>query len=146
MADAATEFLLKNLQQLLLYHFNLIKDGKTQVEELENNLRLFKAFLKDTTKKRRKDDSLQEVVRQIRDVVYEAEDVVDAFVTQAAEIRSRSYFVKAFKGPVDLLNIAKKVEAVGVTVNKIYGGKGRIEFAGGLATGDEAPEQSEVIT
>ncbi|KAL7098331.1 hypothetical protein ACP275_09G010600 [Erythranthe tilingii] len=142
MADAAVEFLLENLQQLLLYHAHLISDAKNQVEKLEKDLRLFKAFLKDSTKKRRKDDSLRELVRQIRDVVYEAEDVIDAFVTQAAESKSKNYFLRAFQTPVKLLGIAKDVESVGGKVTDIYGGKSRIDFAS-LTVGDGGPEESE---
>ncbi|KAL3642285.1 hypothetical protein CASFOL_013100 [Castilleja foliolosa] len=135
MADAAVEFLLENLQQLLLYHAHLISDAKNQVMRLEKDLRLFKAFLKDSTKKRRKDNSLRELVAQIRDVVYEAEDVIDAFVTQAAEAKSRNYFQRALKTPVTLLSIAKDVEAVGSKVRDIYGDKSRIDFAT-LTVGD----------
>ncbi|KAI3454371.1 hypothetical protein Pfo_011034 [Paulownia fortunei] len=142
MADAAVEFLLENLQQLLLYHAHLISDAKNQVEKLEKDLRLFKAFLRDSTKKRRKDESLRELVRQIRDVVYEAEDIIDAFVTQAAESKSKNYFLKAFQTPVKLLSIAKDVESVGGKVRDIYGGKSRIDFAS-LTVGDGGPEESE---
>ncbi|GFP88433.1 putative late blight resistance protein homolog r1a-6 [Phtheirospermum japonicum] len=142
MADAAVEFLLDNLQQLLLYHAHLISGAKIQVERLEKDLRLFKAFLKDSTKKRRKDNSLRELVAQIRDVVYEAEDVIDAFVTQAAEVKSKNYFLRALKTPVTLLSIAKEVEAVGSKVRDIYGDKSRIDFAS-LTVGDGGPEEIE---
>ncbi|KAL8537964.1 hypothetical protein ACS0TY_000056 [Phlomoides rotata] len=52
MADAAVEFLLENIQQLLLYHTSLISNAKEQVEKLDNDLRLFKAFLRDSTSHR----------------------------------------------------------------------------------------------
>ncbi|KAH6809392.1 hypothetical protein C2S51_027175 [Perilla frutescens var. frutescens] len=143
MADAAVEFLLENLQQLLLYHVHLIKDAKEQVERLERDLRLFKSFLKDSTKKRRREDSLRELVCQIRDVVYEAEDVIDAFVTQATESRSKNYFLRAFQTPVKLLTIAKEVEKVGAKVRDIYGDKGKFDFAS-LNVGDGGPEESEI--
>ncbi|XP_073064636.1 putative late blight resistance protein homolog R1A-10 [Primulina eburnea] len=146
MADAAVEFLLENLKQLLLYHAHLILDSKTQVENLENDLRLFKAFLKDSTKKRKKDETLRELVRQIRDVVYEAEDVIDAFVTQAAEIKSKSYFKKIFFTPAKLLTVAKDVETIGAKVKNIYG-KNKIDFAslnidGGVAD-DKIPDEKK---
>lgn len=144
MADAAVEFLLENLQQLLLYHVHLIKDAKEQVERLERDLRLFKSFLKDSTKKRRREDSLRELVCQIRDVVYEAEDVIDAFVTQATESRSKNYFVRSFQTPVKLLTIAKQVEMVGLKVKDIYGDKGKFDFAS-LSVGGGGPEESEVL-
>ncbi|KAL0318440.1 UNVERIFIED_CONTAM: putative disease resistance protein [Sesamum angustifolium] len=143
MADAAVQFLLDNLQQLLIYHTHLIADAKNQVEKLESDLRVFNSFLKDSTKKRRKDESLRELVRQIRDVVYEAEDIVDAFVTQAAESKSKNYFLRAFQTPVKLHAIATQIEKVSATVKEIYGDKSRIDFAT-LNVGDGGPEESEV--
>ncbi|KAK6127632.1 hypothetical protein DH2020_038611 [Rehmannia glutinosa] len=144
MADAAVEFLLENLKQLLLHHAHLIKDAKNQVEKLQNDLRFFKAFLKDTTtKKRKKDETLQVLVRQICDVVYDAEDVIDAFVTQAAEIKSKGYFFRAFMTPPRLLNIAERVETVCRKISDIYGGKDKMDFAG-LGIGDGEPDKPEV--
>lgn len=139
------EFLLENLQQLLLYHTNLISNAKEQVEQLDNDLRLFKAFLRDSTRKRRKDESLRELVRQIRDVVYEAEDVIDAFVTQAAESKSKNYFIRAFQTPVKLHTIAKEVEKIGTKVRGIYGDKGKFNFAT-LTVGDGDPDEPEVLS
>ncbi|GER56742.1 NBS-LRR type resistance protein [Striga asiatica] len=141
MADAAVEFLLENLKHLLLTKAELISSAKSQVERLEKDLRLFNAFLKDSTKKRRKDRRLQELVRQIRDVVYEAEDVIDAFVTQATETKSTNYFLKLRK-PFKLMNIAEQVEAVQVKVKEIYGDKNLIDFST-LKIGDEKPDEVE---
>ncbi|KAL8457119.1 hypothetical protein ACS0TY_034278 [Phlomoides rotata] len=144
MADAAVEFLLENLQQLLLYHTSLISNAKEQVEKLDNDLRLFKAFLRDSTKKRRKDEGLRELVRQIRDVVYEAEDIIDAFVTQAAESKSKNYFLRAFQTPAKLLTIAKEVEKIGAKVRGIYGDKGKFDFASlGVGDGGDPDDEPE---
>ncbi|KAL0318622.1 UNVERIFIED_CONTAM: putative late blight resistance proteinR1B-16 [Sesamum angustifolium] len=82
------------------------------VENLENDLRVFKAFLQDSAKKQRKDVLLRELVRRIRDVVYEAEDIIDAFVTQAAETQSKSYFLRAFQTQVKLNGVATEIERV----------------------------------
>ncbi|KZV20989.1 hypothetical protein F511_29604 [Dorcoceras hygrometricum] len=146
MADAAVEFLLENLKQLLLYHSNLILNAKKEVENLEKDLRLFKAFLKDSTKKRKKDESLRVLVGQIRDVVYEAEDVIDAFVTQAAEIKSINYFKRALFSPKKLLKVAKEVEEIGEKVRNVYD-KNRIDFAcldiDGGAAEDKVPEEKK---
>ncbi|KAK6153972.1 hypothetical protein DH2020_013611 [Rehmannia glutinosa] len=139
MADAAVEFLLENLKQLLLHHAHLIRGATDQVEKLENDLRLFKAFLKDSTKKRRKDERLLELVRRIRCVVYEAEDIIDAFVTQAAESKSKGYVVRALLTPTRLLSIAEQVETVCRKISDIYGGKDKIDFAG-LGIGDGEPK------
>ncbi|KAK4438509.1 putative late blight resistance proteinR1A-10 [Sesamum alatum] len=144
MADAAVEFLLDNLQQLLIYHAHLIRDARHQVEKMENDLRLFKAFLRDSTKKRRKDESLRELVRQIRDVVYEAEDIIDTFVTQAADSESTSYFSQAFNRPAELDGIVKHMEKVSAMVKEIYGDKTRIDFAS-LNIGDGWPDEESEL-
>ncbi|KAL8541743.1 hypothetical protein ACS0TY_002850 [Phlomoides rotata] len=142
MADAAVEFLLENIQQLLLYHTSLISNAKEQVEKLDNDLRLFKAFLRDSTNKRREDEGLRELVRQIRDVVYEAEDIIDAFITQAVESSSENYFLRAFLTPAKLLTIAKEVEKIGAKVRGIYGDQGKFNFAS-LGVGDGNPDEPE---
>ncbi|KAL2243764.1 UNVERIFIED_CONTAM: putative disease resistance protein [Sesamum indicum] len=143
MADAAVELLLDNLQQLLIYHTHLIADVKNQVEKLESDLRLINAFLKASTKKRRKDVILRQLVREIRDVVYEAEDIIDAFVTQAAESQAKNYFLRAFQTRVKLDSITTQVEKVCATVKEIYGDESRIDFAA-LNVGDGGAEKSEV--
>ncbi|XP_011072129.1 putative late blight resistance protein homolog R1A-10 [Sesamum indicum] len=142
MADAAVQFLLDNLQQLLIYHTHLIADAKNQVEKLESDLRLINAFLKASTKKRRKDVILRQLVREIRDVVYEAEDIIDAFVTQAAESQAKNYFLRAFQTRVKLDSITTQVEKVCATVKEIYGDESRIDFAA-LNVGDGGAEKSE---
>lgn len=143
MADAAVEFLLENLKQLLLYHVDLIKDAKYQLEKLENDLRLFKAFLKDSRKKRRKDEKLRELVRQIQSVVYEAEDVIDSIVTQAAEgkSKSKSYFFRTFQNRAEF---TEQVDAVCRKINDIYGDNSRASFAILNVDDGEPPEQIEV--
>lgn len=142
MANAAVEFLLKNIKQLLLHHPQFIGDAKSQLEKLENDLNLFKSFLKDSNKNWRKDDSLWELVRLIHDVVHEAEDVIDAVVTLAAESKSQNYFLRASLTPAKLSTIAKEIETVANKVRDIHGKQRMIDFAG-LTVGDGDPEESE---
>ncbi|KAH6763419.1 hypothetical protein C2S52_020852 [Perilla frutescens var. hirtella] len=139
MADAAVEFLLENLKQLLLHHVDLIKDAKNQLEKLDSDLRLFKAFLKDSAKKRRKDEKLRELVRQIQNVVYEAEDVIDSIVTQANEAKSKNYFQRAFQNRAD---ITEQVDSVCRKIRDIYD-KGRVDFAFINVDDGEPPEKNE---
>ncbi|CAA3008343.1 late blight resistance homolog R1A-10 [Olea europaea subsp. europaea] len=126
MADAAVEFLLENLKQLLVYNIKLIGAVKSEVEELYSDLKVFKAFLKDSTGKRQNHEVLKELVNQIRDVVYEAEDTVEAFVCQAAEHKARNYIEKAFHildYPAELRKSVKTIENIRQRVRKIYENK-----------------------
>ncbi|XP_057802689.1 putative late blight resistance protein homolog R1B-16 [Salvia miltiorrhiza] len=124
MADAAVEFLLNNLKELLLYHSKLITETRSQIESLEKDLRVFKAFLKDTMKKRREDEHTKALVQNIRDVVYEVEDVVDLFVTKALEKKANANYLRFWKPSYDLHTIGVKVEEVKTKVERA-----RIDFA-----------------
>ncbi|KAG6387260.1 hypothetical protein SASPL_152447 [Salvia splendens] len=81
MAEAAVEFLLENLKQLLIHHADLIKNARSQVEKLEQDVGFFKSFLKKvSSKKLRKDETLKALVREIRSVFYDADDAIDTMV------------------------------------------------------------------
>ncbi|KAH6756833.1 hypothetical protein C2S53_000572 [Perilla frutescens var. hirtella] len=113
MADAAVDFLLNNLKELAIHHGHLITNAKSEIESLQIDLRLFKAFLEQSVKKRRKDEPTYKVlVQNIRDVVYEVEDVIDEYVTKATERKAGSLIHRIFKSPVDLHDIGSKVEGI----------------------------------
>ncbi|XP_075503721.1 putative late blight resistance protein homolog R1A-10 [Primulina tabacum] len=143
MEGAAVQFLLDNLKQLLLYHAHLIRDSTSQVENLENDLRLFKAFLEESTKKRKRDDeALRELVRQIIDVVYEAEDTIDACVALASDNKFKNFFLRAFYNPLAKLpKVAKKVEEIGGKIKKIYDRNDLIDFASAETDGGAAEDK-----
>ncbi|XP_073031009.1 putative late blight resistance protein homolog R1B-17 [Primulina eburnea] len=144
MADAAVEFLLENLKQLLVYNVNLISEVKNHVERLYNDLGLFKAFLKDSTEKRSKNEVLKELVKQIRNVVYDAEDVIDAFVAEAAAHKARGVVKKAFHTPAyaeKLRKVGVRIEEIRQTVDSIY--KNKLFGFESLQTGDGAEGSSK---
>lgn len=135
MADAVVEFLLANLKELLLYHADLLYGLKDQVESLHKELSLMKAFLKDSREKRNEFEYVREIVRQITDVAYEAEDIIDAFVVNAAMQKSRSTVSKmlhAFNAS-GLRNVAKEIESIRAKVKEIYDKKmfGIVSMPGG---------------
>ncbi|KAK6146620.1 hypothetical protein DH2020_020489 [Rehmannia glutinosa] len=125
MADAVVEFLLTNLKELLLYHADLIYGLKDQVESLHKELSLMKAFLKDSREKRNEFEYVREIVRQITDVAYEAEDIIDTFVANAA-MQKRNAIAKmfhAFDNASLLRSVAKQIESIRVKVKDIYDNK-----------------------
>nr|XP_043640332.1 putative late blight resistance protein homolog R1A-10 [Erigeron canadensis]XP_043640333.1 putative late blight resistance protein homolog R1A-10 [Erigeron canadensis] len=126
MADAVVEFLLDNLKQLLLYNSDLVFGVKDQVESLYKELSLMKAFLKDSKEKRSEYEYVRELVRQIRDVAYEAEDTIDTFVVNATLQRERSTLKKiahVFEYPAKLRSVAKDIESIKTKVKEIYDNK-----------------------
>ncbi|CAA3028968.1 Hypothetical predicted protein [Olea europaea subsp. europaea] len=127
MADeTAVGFLLENLKQLLLYNANLILNVKSDVESLHKDLQLFKAFLKDMAKRDNNPEVLNTLMKEIRDIVYEAEDYVDMYVSHSAMQKARSgvkKFVHIFDHTTTLRGTAEKIKATRTKVNDIYQNK-----------------------
>ena len=94
MADSVVSFLLENLNQLLIQESELLGGVEDQVRILKNELSLINIFLLNSEGKQH-DKLVKEVVSQIRDVAYEAEDVIDTFIMTEAKHRKRSKLRKA---------------------------------------------------
>ncbi|KAL1552086.1 disease resistance RPP8-like protein 3 [Salvia divinorum] len=118
MAEAATEFLLNNLKEVVKHHAYLIKDAKGNVEKLERDLNVFRAFLKDTAKMRKNDEKIMNMWKEIHDVVYEIEDVIDFYIAKTNEEGRQSRVTRLLK------NRAATLHSVGQKVESI---KGRVE-------------------
>ncbi|KAI7993540.1 putative disease resistance RPP13-like protein 3 [Camellia lanceoleosa] len=123
MADAALGFLLQNLQQLLNDKIKSIYGVEEQVGFLYDELSLLKAFLKESAEKRSESDIFKELVRQIRDVVYEAEVVIDRYVSHIHMERARGYISKLVHGidpPRKRRKVVEEIESIKKNVDEIY--------------------------
>lgn len=116
----AVLFVLENLKRVLVKNARLIHGAKNQVQILENDVLLLKAFLKDSARKPNRDEAVEEFVAQIQAVVCEAEDVIAVFSNMAAETRDHNFFQRAFCGPAKLIGVAKEVRAIRSKVKNIY--------------------------
>ncbi|XP_057767423.1 putative late blight resistance protein homolog R1A-10 [Salvia miltiorrhiza] len=110
MAEPAVTFLLENVQKLLVDHINLISGAEAELRHLQNELELMKAFLIESANKREKGEVFRQHERQIREVVYKAEDTLDACLTQAAAEKSKSFSFKTLNHK--RYDLAKKVKAL----------------------------------
>ncbi|KAL0341637.1 UNVERIFIED_CONTAM: putative late blight resistance proteinR1A-10 [Sesamum calycinum] len=126
-------------------------DLKQQVERLENDVLAFKAFLKDYSRCGEKlwTEERLELAFQMRHVVYEAEDIIDTFVTSleaARHSKPKSYFSRAYGTPEKLRGIARDVETVGAEVRRIYAEMTSVDdhFAKFNLIGDGGPPESKV--
>ncbi|KAK4394887.1 putative late blight resistance proteinR1C-3 [Sesamum angolense] len=125
-------------------------DLKEQVERLKMNVRVFKAFLKDTIYQKRWTEERLELASQMRHVVYKAEDIIDAFMMQpAADSETKSYFTRASGSGTQaklLRGIARDVETIGANVRRIYSKMNSTDdhFANLNLIGDGGPPGSKV--
>uniref|UniRef100_A0A7N2MYB0 Uncharacterized protein n=1 Tax=Quercus lobata TaxID=97700 RepID=A0A7N2MYB0_QUELO len=144
MADSVVSFLLENLTQLLIQESKLLRGVEDQVRSLKNKLSLINRFLQNTEVKRH-DELVKEVVSQIRDVSYEAEDVIDTFIITVTEHRRRSKLRKLIHSchrAIAFHEVASKIESIKIINKEINDNRSKYgieiaESSGGDAEAEE---------
>lgn len=118
--EAAISFLLDNVKQLLAHQIHLIRGANDEVVLLQKDLEILQAFIEDASAKKNKDQALKVLMRQVKDVIFEAEDAIDTFVIQAAEKKTQGFFAKMTNGSIKTLNIANEVQTVRARINRFF--------------------------
>ncbi|KAL0364738.1 UNVERIFIED_CONTAM: putative disease resistance RPP13-like protein 3 [Sesamum angustifolium] len=124
MAEAAVTFLLENLQQLVADQVSLISGAQNELEQLQNELDLMKSFLEDSASKREKGEVFKTLEKQIREIVYSAEDTIDTCVSQAA---AGSWVKRNIN--LNRLSLAKEVQSLREEKVKPAFNEARMKFA-----------------
>ena len=145
MANNAVTFLLANLTQLLIQESKLQGGVKDQVRLLQNELRMISVFLQNIEDKRHDNVLVREVVSQIRDVAYEAEDVIDTFIMTLTKQRRRNKvrnIIHFFDRASTLHEVANEIERIKNVIKEIYENRSKygVEIAepsGGDAEAEE---------
>nr|GMD19724.1 putative late blight resistance protein homolog R1A-3 [Ipomoea batatas] len=122
MADAAVQFLVENLLQLLRDNADLIFGIKAQAESLLGDLGDFKAFLKEAARRRSENEVIKELVKKIRIAVNKAEDAIDKFVVEAKLHRAKGMMTRYVDKPAHLVKVntaAREIESIRKEVKEI---------------------------
>ncbi|XP_027351455.1 disease resistance protein RPP13-like [Abrus precatorius] len=139
MADTVVSSLLQNLSQLLGDEFKLLSGVKDRINSLRNDLRFIDIFLKRSMGNRN-DELVKEVVNQIRDVAFKAEDVVDIYVARIAEHRSRNTVSKLFhlkERFMVLHEVNDEIEKIKNRIEEIYKNRERYCITERASTGED---------
>ncbi|KAL2509652.1 Disease resistance protein (CC-NBS-LRR class) family [Forsythia ovata] len=123
MAEATVTFILNNLKELLVSLGKQISEVNHKVKSLSNDLEFFNGFLIEATKKPIEDPTMKALVKQARQAVYDAEDIVDQYIIEAAKYKTRGKFSKMkhpLEHPLELFNLAQKIVPVKAMVDDIY--------------------------
>ncbi|KAH7841620.1 hypothetical protein Vadar_032194 [Vaccinium darrowii] len=80
MVDAVVSFVVERLGSLLIEQVVFLHRVKDDVIWLKRQLQYLLGFLKDAEEKQEVDHRMREWVSDIRDVAYEAEDIIDNFI------------------------------------------------------------------
>ncbi|KAL4185087.1 hypothetical protein AMTRI_Chr10g4190 [Amborella trichopoda] len=93
MAEGAMLFCVQKLDRLLTEELRLISGVRKDIIWLRDELKIMIAFLEDADRRKSKDALVQIWVEQVREVVYDTEDVLDEFMI--LEARKRKFFAKS---------------------------------------------------
>ncbi|MED6143007.1 hypothetical protein PIB30_002830 [Stylosanthes scabra] len=133
MADSAVSFLIEKLSLLLLDEADLISGVENKIIYLRNEFKFIDIFLKSCEGKR-SSKIVEEVVKQIRDVAFEVEDLMDNYVANDAVHRSRNILRKllcCISHVMMLHEVDSEIERIKATINNIYQNKDRYSIGEG---------------
>ncbi|GFP93210.1 putative late blight resistance protein homolog r1a-6 [Phtheirospermum japonicum] len=116
MADASVTLLLENLSKLLTSHADLISGAEDELRRLINDLVSLKDFLEDATKKAEKDERFRKTEREIKEVVHDAEDTIDACLTNLTAAKDNKNILRRRRlrdlNPTPPVNLAQEVKSI----------------------------------
>ncbi|XP_010271935.2 PREDICTED: disease resistance protein RPM1-like [Nelumbo nucifera] len=124
MAESAVSFLLDHLLAMIEAKVKLLKGLRKEVKSIVVELRTMKAFLKDADARSETEEAVKLWVKDVREVAYDMEDVLDEFMFRFAEqgehqshgfiisyIHKISRFIKNFKTRQSLATQIQDIKA-----------------------------------
>ncbi|KAJ9190537.1 hypothetical protein P3X46_001725 [Hevea brasiliensis] len=127
----ATEILTK-LGSSLFQEIGSLYGVKKDLQELENTLSTIKAALLDAEERQEKSHLVQDWIRKLKDVVFDADDLLDAAATRASQLQVETHGWKiekvspnsiAFRG-----KISRKIKNIRGRLDRIAEDMGRFNF------------------
>ncbi|CAI9779261.1 unnamed protein product [Fraxinus pennsylvanica] len=115
MTDACVAFLLEHLKNFYVSHVDMLEDVNEKVEHLLRDLTISKSFINEYTKKSNMSSIEAEFVKQVRDLVYRSEDMIDKFVHEAS-IQTMIPFWKENR----LKILKSEIESIRTEVKHLY--------------------------
>ncbi|XP_058114635.1 probable disease resistance RPP8-like protein 4 [Magnolia sinica] len=91
LAESVVEVLLEKLADQLIQEAEFLHGVRNEVELLDAEFRRMLCFLKDADAKQGRDERVKNWVRDVRDVAYDAEDVIDTFLFKVAALKRRGF-------------------------------------------------------
>ncbi|CAA7400489.1 unnamed protein product [Spirodela intermedia] len=89
MADAVLGYAVQQIGNLLINEAVFLYEVKDQVEWVKEELKTMECFLKDADTKSKGDERVKNWVRDVREISYQAEEVVESYVLDTERRRRR---------------------------------------------------------
>ncbi|CBI38083.3 unnamed protein product, partial [Vitis vinifera] len=141
MAESIVTVFLEKLTDLLSQEAFLLSRVEEQVKLLSSELEWMRLFLKDADAKRRYDPRIKLWVSQIRDVTYDAEDVIDRFMFEMNHQQQGSLKCLKFLKLRFVPKLESRIREINTKIEKIMANKSRY----GVETLPAASSSNEVV-
>ncbi|KAL6313135.1 hypothetical protein AAG906_019605 [Vitis piasezkii] len=119
MAESAVSFAVERIGDALLQKAIFLKGVHEQVDRMQRELKRMQCFLKDADAKQQEDERVRHWVSEIRDVAYDAEDAIDAFIFNVESGRTKFFPCRMFKKVVSSYKVGKEIEAIQIKIQDI---------------------------
>lgn len=131
--DTAVGFLLENLKEFVFYNADLIAGAEDRAKSLCDELEVLKSFLKKSTEEYSysDDDFLDKLAKDVRKLVYRAEDAIETYIAKASKHKSRGMVkgtILALDHALELRNIGKELDTIKQEVQILYNSKISLGF------------------
>lgn len=122
MADSIITNIIQRLSALPLYEYNNLKGVGDRLKSFENELKLMKEFLRYAKGKQQENLIFSELVDQIKEVAYEAEDTIETFILNVEKQRRRSTYIKVLHFEMHH-KTANQINAIRTRIREIFDNK-----------------------
>ncbi|XWS07713.1 hypothetical protein CRYUN_Cryun41cG0013600 [Craigia yunnanensis] len=119
MAVTIVSLAIKRISDLLIHEAVYLSGVREEVERLRAELERMQCFLEDADHKQEQDKRLRNRVAEIRDLAYDAEDVIDTFILKVAHQGGFHGIIKRFIKPFHLHKIGTEVKTIQKTLEDI---------------------------
>uniref|UniRef100_A0A2N9HID8 Disease resistance N-terminal domain-containing protein n=1 Tax=Fagus sylvatica TaxID=28930 RepID=A0A2N9HID8_FAGSY len=123
MAESQVSFVVERLGNLLIEEVAFLQVVSQQVNQMQIELKQRQCFLRDADKKQNEDESVQIWVSEIREAIYDVQDVIETF---AFEISSRNKenslklkHVPFFNKGIKLHKVGSKIDAIKTRISDL---------------------------
>ncbi|OIW01380.1 hypothetical protein TanjilG_12920 [Lupinus angustifolius] len=134
MMDTVVNLLLENLSDILKSEAKLLYGVEAKVKLFQQELERIKGFLKDSEGKQDEFETVKAVINQIKNVTYEAEDVIDKYIVDVVIHRRRGLldqFLHGFDHAIMLHNVDTQIETIKDKIKDIYDNKDKYNIVEG---------------
>lgn len=84
MVDSVVNFAVERLGDLLIEEARLLHGVSDQVKKLQTELKRMQCFLRDAERRQDEDETIKNWISEIRQLAYDAEDVIEIYATKVA--------------------------------------------------------------